>query len=305
MTLSVTERLTLAKRSLDGLSVGDAFGDTFFLRPADPTAIRERIEAQILPDAPWYYTDDTQMALSIVAVLQAYGTIDQDRLATHFAHHYDARRKYGASIRGLLLAIRDGEAWAECARNQFEGQGSYGNGAAMRVAPLGAFFADDLEEVVRQATLSAQVTHAHPEAIAGAIAIAVATALTWQLSQSGNRPTRSDFIAMILPFIPESRVFFETRRARDISERTSVEAVAAMLGSGYSISAQDTVPFVLWCAGEYLHNFEEALWQTVRGLGDMDTTCAMVGGIVALSSFGPGIPDTWLQAREALPIWEA
>lgn len=50
----------------------------------------------------------------------------------------------------------------------FYGQGSYGNGAAMRVAPLGAYFADDLALATQQARLSAEVTHAHAEGLIGA-----------------------------------------------------------------------------------------------------------------------------------------
>jgi ADP-ribosylglycohydrolase len=303
VTLTHDERVSLARRALDGLSVGDAFGDTFFARPLDHEQTFAQIDQRLLPATPWQYTDDTQMALSLVSILKIRGSIDQNRLAASFAAYYEPTRKYGASMHRLLRALRDGKRWKECATDQFSGQGSYGNGAAMRVAPLGAFFADDPAEAARQAQVSAEVTHTHPEAIAGAIAIAVAAALAWQHAQSGKLPTRQEFIEQIIPWLPESEVRSKTRRARDISERTSVESVAAMLGSGYGISAQDTVPFVLWCAGESLANYEEALWLTVRGLGDLDTTCAMVGGIVALSCTAPGIPTSWLQAREPLPDW--
>ncbi len=52
-----------------------------------------------------------------------------------------------------------------------------GNGAAMRVAPIGAYFADDLDKVLYYAQASAEVTHAHIEGIVGAMAVAVASAL--------------------------------------------------------------------------------------------------------------------------------
>ena len=71
--------------------------------------------------------------------------------------------------------------------------------------------------------------------------------------------------------------------ARPTGQSFGTEA-APFLGSGYNATAQDTVPFALWCAGEHLDNYEEALWQTVSGLGDRDTNCAIVGGIVALSA---------------------
>ncbi|MGH2506791.1 MAG: ADP-ribosylglycohydrolase family protein, partial [Ktedonobacteraceae bacterium] len=90
---------------------------------------------------------------------------------------------------------------------------------------------------------------------------------------------------------------------RNIYPYTSVEAAASMLGSGYQISAQDTVPFALWCAGQFLDNYAEALWQTASGLGDIDTTCAMVGGIVALYTGVEQIPEQWIERREALPTW--
>lgn len=64
--------------------------------------------------------------------------------------------------------------------------------------------------------------------------------------------------------------------------------------------AWDTVPFALLCASRHLDNYEEAFWQTVAGLGDRDTTCAMVGGVVALSVGEVGMPGRWVASREAL-----
>jgi ADP-ribosylglycohydrolase len=62
--------------------------------------------------------------------------------------------------------------------------------------------------------------------------------------------------------------------------------------------------YTLWCAAHHLGNFEEAMWTTVSGLGDRDTTCAIVGGIVACSVGAAGIPPEWIAAREPLPEWD-
>lgn len=75
-----------------------------------------------------------------------------------------------------------------------------GNGAAMRVAPLGAWFADDPAEAARQAALSAEVTHPHPEAVAGAIAVAVAAAI------APSQPPPGKFIDEILRLVPPGTV---------------------------------------------------------------------------------------------------
>jgi ADP-ribosylglycohydrolase len=74
------------------------------------------------------------------------------------------------------------------------------------------------------------------------------------------------------------------------------------LGSGSQVLSLDTVPFALWCVAQQPDDYEEALWRTVSGLGDRDTTCAMVGGIVALITERAGLPPRWLAAREPLAM---
>jgi len=76
----------------------------------------------------------------------------------------------------------------------------------MRVAPLGACFADDLSTVIDQAARSAEVTHTHPEAIAGAIAVAVATALAWQRRQTTTLPEGAAFLDRVIQSVPASIV---------------------------------------------------------------------------------------------------
>ena len=77
----------------------------------------------------------------------------------------------------------------------------------------------------------------------------------------------------------------------------------SVLGNGSDLTAQDTVPLAIWCASRYLGSYESALWFTVSALGDRDTTCAMVGSIVALSVGSKGIPETWVRSRESLESW--
>lgn len=293
-----TEHLTRARLALEGLSIGDAFGDQFFLPPDTARAL---LPARTLPKPPWMFTDDTHMALSLYDILRRYQDIHQDELASSFARHYDPARGYGPAMHRLLTRIAAGDSWEVVSTTLFDGQGSYGNGAAMRVAPLGAYFADDLDQVVEQAHKSAQITHAHPEGIAGAIAVAVAAAFAVRL-QGEPAPNRADFLSAILPFVPDSEVKSGILRARDIRSQV-VDHVIAMLGNGYQMTAQATVPFTLWCAGECLPNFEDALWLTASALGDVDTNCAIVGGIVALYVGQTGIPHGWLESREPLPAW--
>lgn len=169
----MSERLLRARQSLLGLAVGDALGAFFEFSQG---RLSRRVAERILPRGEWHWTDDTQMALSLCAVLRQRGAVDPDAFATSLVQRYERQRGYGRSIRALVERVRAGAQWREAARQLFGETGSYGNGCASRVPPVGAFFADDPATAAEQAARSAAVTHAHPEALAGAAAVAVAAA---------------------------------------------------------------------------------------------------------------------------------
>jgi ADP-ribosylglycohydrolase len=183
--------------------------------------------------------------------------------------------------------------------------GSFGNGAAMRVAPLGAFFADRPLGIVRdQAKRSAEITHAHEEGIAGAIAVAVAAALAWQ-QRKAQGALGPSWIAMVRDAIPSGYTRDAVGEALDVaSDATTMEAARA-LGNGSGVTAPDTVPLCVWLVAHASNDFEQAMWRTVSALGDRDTTCAIVGGILAFRTGREGIPLRWLHSRERLPILSA
>ncbi|MCB0283138.1 MAG: ADP-ribosylglycohydrolase family protein [Calditrichae bacterium] len=283
--------LEKAKLSLLGVATGDAFGQRMF-----GIGMEVFHMAKTIPGGDWYWTDDTAMAISIYEILRDYNEINQDVLANTFAERYrkDVFRGYGTGAHLMLQKISEGEDWRELAPSLFNGNGSYGNGAAMRIAPLGAYFYKDLELVRAEAVKSAEITHSHPEGQAGAVALAVAAAL----AASGKNWERIDFIKQVEDLTPDSDVRAKITISKSI-DADNLELAVDVLGTGMDISAQDTVPFCVWCAANNLHDFEAAMWQTVSGFGDQDTTCAMVGGIVALSV--GSIPEKFLEHVEPLP----
>jgi ADP-ribosylglycohydrolase len=292
------ERMERARLSLDGLSVGDAFGERFFF----PPNVESLIERRAVPAPPWRITDDTIMALGIMEVLQGHAKVHQDELARVFARRYrlEPGRGYGATAKEVLAKIQEGVGWRKVAGAAFGGEGSMGNGAAMRVAPLGAYFADDLNRVVKEARASAQVTHAHPEGQAGAIAVALAAAWAWHIGEGVEEATPTCLLELAIEYLPEGTTRQGLVQALDVPLDAPPENAAHVLGSGQRVTAPDTVPFTLWCACRHLDDYSEALWNTLAGLGDRDTTCAIVGGIVALSAGRESIPKDWLRAREPL-----
>jgi len=296
-----TARIERMRLSLDGLGLGDALGEMLSYQAQNAP---ERLADDNLPSGPWFHTDDTEMAISIAAVLKSHGRVDQDALAKRFARRFerDPERGYGKMTRIQLRDINAGAKWRDTAANAFGGQGSKGNGGAMRVAPLGAYFAEDLERCVEAASASAVVTHTHPEGVAGTIAVGVAAAMASQLQGQQQSDYAYRFFAGILRLTPESKV----RRGISLASQTPAEIpikdVAKALGNGSLVTAPDTVPFCIWMAAHHPLNFVEAIGKTISADGDCDTNAAIVGGIVALSAGRESIPTEWLKAREPIQV---
>lgn len=284
------DRIKYAKRALDGIALGDCFGQSFFM--PDETA-RQRIKNREILNEPWYFTDDTVMAIGIFQILEKYGEINQGALARVFAENYalDWHRGYGGTAHSILRSIGEGQNWREAALGAFDGMGSMGNGGAMRAAPVGAYFADDMDKVLYHARASAEITHAHIEGIAGAMAVAAASALLLNKKLGHYGGEGEDFLRDVADKLPESDTRYKILSAVSVKKESSIDFAVSMLGNGIRLTAQDTVPFCLWCAAYFYTSVEEALWTAVSALGDRDTICAIVGGMVSL--FADELPQQW------------
>jgi ADP-ribosylglycohydrolase len=298
-----------ARTSLLGLAVGDAFGTMLDGHGAELAA--RAAKRLISPQRPWRWTDDTAMAVSIVELLGERGTIEPDALAAAFVRRFEREpnRGYGAGAYALLSRVSMGAPWRDEAARLFRGKGSFGNGAAMRAAPIGAFFAPDLERVRVEALRSAEPTHAHPDGAAGAVAIAVAAAIA-----STGPAARHRLIAEVARWTPDGLTRDGLLRAEQLGLGFDVQLAGEELGTGSSVTSHDTVPFAVWSAARHLDSYEEALWTATAHPGldlasnalaifavDRDTVGAIVGGIVACATGVDGIPLLWREATEPVP----
>lgn len=177
-----------------------------------------------------------------------------------------------------------------------------GNGAAMRVGPLGAFHAGDPAGAARAAARQAVVTHTHAEAMDGAVAVAVAASVCAG-SRGDDAPGFAELLGTSLERLGDSRTAAGLRVALRLGPGTDPAAAGAVLGTGAGVAAFDTVPFALWSAACSPDDYEDTFWRTVVLLGDRDTTCAIAGAVVGARMGQTGIPQAWLAAREPLPPW--
>jgi len=223
-------------------------------------------------------------------------------LALRFGRKFKSRRGYGLSMLYLLPRLRRGEDWRQLREMVFPG-GSFGNGSAMRVAPLGAYFSGQaMDRVAREATRSAEVTHSHPEAVGGAIAVAVAAWLASRHRGQSARPVEELIAEALAALDQDLEVSRGLAIAEELEPTAPLEEAVGLLGNGSNVSCQDTVPLAVWIAFRHLDDFETAVRLALGAGGDTDTVAAIVGGTVAAYVGIDGIPSSWREAVEPLPI---
>lgn len=283
-------KLLLASRSLTGISIGDAFGECFF---AEESFVKSHIQQRTVPETALDFTDDTIMAIAVFRSMEKFGGIDQDFLAEEFTKSYylDFNRGYGPSMHRYFRAVKNGEHWKEVSYAKFEGQGSMGNGGAMRAAVIGAYFYDDLSSLKENAEHSCEVTHANREAMEGTKAIALAAAFAVREKLGTEMFDPQNFIRTIQHELVDSDMKSKLNKCLYLDGNPSMELLVKTLGNGTLMTAQDTVPLVIWMLSRHRHNLEECLWNTVSALGDRDTTCAMAGGVSILCCEENTIPE--------------
>jgi len=284
--------------SLNGLCIGDAFGASLngvgSSRDAGPDAGRF-IELRRLPPAPWRWTAETQLALSVVEELEQREWIDQDNLARRMAWRFsaDSARGFGAGTCQVLKRIAQGEYFRSVSRNVYDG-GSFGSLAASRAVTIGAYFNQHPDRAIRDVRLAVSITHFHPEGLAGAEAAAIAAVL----AAGEATPRGVDFLREVVRLLPESRLRQGIQKAVSIPPG-QVSLAGQLLGTGDKYTVLDSLPFALWCAAHHLDNFEAGLWSAASSGSKCSAICAIVGGLLALST--RSVPEAWHDRCEPLP----
>jgi poly(ADP-ribose) glycohydrolase ARH3 len=253
-----------------GLAVGDALGGRFEGQTAAHIRSRFPTLAALLeyPQDELWYTDDTQMTIGVAETLAAFGEILEERLCAAFVANYMPSRGYGRGARAVLSAMEDGRDYRQVAAEYFPG-GSYGNGAAMRVAPIGLLFRDQSARLWEQARLSALPTHVHPLGVEGAQVLAFAVALCCGM----ERFDRADFFARLRSACT-SDVF---RDKLELAARVRSLEDLAQLGNG--IEAVESVPTAIASFALTPNSYFETIAHAIFLGGDTDTVAAMAGAL--------------------------
>ena len=168
--------------ALIGCAVGDALGAPLEGRPRERIATMSGLTDGYRPFRhkkevefpPGQYTDDTQLTLAIVKSLLNCGRVDPADIAAEFVKLWESNEIVGAGAvaHRAVGRLMEGIRWQDAAA----ADDPPWNGAAMRIAPVGLWHYDDADQLARDVELASFVTHRHPLAVDGAIAVATAVA---------------------------------------------------------------------------------------------------------------------------------
>ena len=276
-----------------GSALGDAIGELAFFHQTKETLCThlEQVET-------YRYTDDTAMSLGIAESILKKGCLDEQDLGETFRQNFKREpwRGYASGPPTVFSMVEErGITYAEAAQRLFGGSGSFGNGSAMRVVPVGLVFHDapDLYETARA---SAVVTHAHPLGIDGAAVQAKAVALAVQRDPNDAFPSDA-FVQDILGFARTSEMRDKIREVGGlISSRAHPSVAAQRLGR--SVAVHESQPFALYSFLRHPKAFEDCLWCAILNGGDRDTLGAMACAISGASLGINAIPQSWIDKLE-------
>ena len=287
--ISVQDRF---RGCLLGLAVGDALGAPFEGLSGE-TIFRDfpPVSQHVAdPDLDVLtYTDDTQMAVGVAECLVQGGSIDTDQLAQCFRVNYEAGRGYGFGLRRILDAMESGNEWKPLVESLFPG-GSFGNGAAMRVAPIGLAFHHDAQRLREEAMRSARVTHLHPLGIDAAVIVATAVSILVRQDKFDCKA----FYAELKETAATEEFQWQLRTAGRLEPQE-------MISFGSTLAAHRSVTTAITCFTMWPESYEETIGRAIMFGEDTDTLAAIAGALSGAHLGVRGLPPKLLAKLENGP----
>jgi poly(ADP-ribose) glycohydrolase ARH3 len=274
--------------ALIGTGVGDSLGAFFEgARGCEPEEIESIADRQKV----LRYTDDTHMMIGVAESLVKSGGFNGEDMAQTFARNYELEpfRGYGPGPPRIFRLVRAGAAWDEAAQGIYPG-GSYGNGSAMRIAPVGVFYHHDPAMLREVAYDSSRITHTHKLGEEGAALQAYAVALATSLEPTEDL-NRTDFLAKLTGFVKDAVYKEKLGRIEALLNKPDRDKVIIELGRG--IEAFNSVPTAVYSFLFHPRSFARAVLHAISLGGDTDTIGAMTGAISGAYLGVDGIPGRW------------
>ncbi len=246
------------------------------------------------------WSDDTIASICLAESLLECKGFDVENAAEKYLTWYKSGefRGMGSSTSHALWRLKSGQSWKE---SGMVGDEFGGNGTAMRVAPIGVYYRNNLEKLVESAIMDATITHNSKEPKMGSVAIAVAVAKLSEANSDwdGIAPEKSEALdqaIQVLATLGDSVVLAKLKLAKELlaTEMPHEEALAKIGVRGY---VPETVGAAMYCLLK-TNSFKEAVLMAVKAGGDADTTGAVCGAMAGTYYGLEGIPEEYHSVEE-------
>jgi len=283
-----------------GSAIGDAMGQLAFQYPdrGELGGVAEGVRELC-------YTDDTAMAIGLATSLVKKGHLEVLHLGETFHRFFEQEpwRGYAAGPPTIFSLVRSKEiSYVDAAKMLFSGSGSLGNGAAMRIVPLGLFFHNSLQ-IYELACKSAEVTHAHPLGKDGAAIQALAVAQAVKLDSTKEFPTEP-FVGHLIDSARTTEMREKLELLKELL-REDVPPLSVARQLGQSVAVHESVPFAIYSLLRFPSSFEDCLYCAIIHSCDRDTLGAMAGALSGAYLGFEAIPPLWrakLENREKIEM---
>jgi poly(ADP-ribose) glycohydrolase ARH3 len=279
--------------ALLGAALGDAVGEIAFSRPTRAGLLDQVRSSRLLR-----YTDDTAMLIGLAQSLVRDGAVNSRELGDTFRANFlrEPWRGYASGPPTVFSLVANRSlSYVQAAGRLFGGTGSFGNGAAMRVAPVGLFFFDALD-LYEQARLASTVTHSHPVGVDGAAVLAKASAQALLLQPRESFHYEA-FLSGLLSFARTDIIREKLKEVGRLLEENAVpEQASGALGRG--VAVQDSLPFAIYSFLRHPQSFERCLCCAVLNGGDRDTLGAMACAVSGAYLGEQALIRSWLEKLE-------
>ncbi|HEY1958339.1 MAG TPA: ADP-ribosylglycohydrolase family protein [Polyangiaceae bacterium] len=298
--------------SILGLAIGDALGfpAEFRRREQILAAFGEEglVDFVALHDPRWpprphiaskahpagTFSDDTQMTIALAeALLEADDDLDaqMNAIARRFvawSSSDDNDRAPGNACMTGCHALARGVPWREAGVADSKGCGS-----AMRVAPIGLLWHDDLERVLAVARAQAVLTHRHDAGVEGAAAAALLVALAMQ-----DRTPEEMYEAVARECSPRSRDFAACWSKLPAMRDAPPEHALSARGLGEGWLAEEAVASAFYCVWRTPDDFARVVTTAATTDGDSDSLACIAGSIAGARLGSDAIPEKWRRGVE-------
>ncbi len=287
----MTTFLEKFKGGVIGAFLGDALGKEL---EGKRKVSGESIEEMKSPGYVWDgdYTDDTEMMISIMETLLE-GEFDPELLAQKFVENYHSYRGYGRGAKKVIRLLKEGHEWSEVARLSFPG-GSFGNGAAMRIAPIGLFYFYNEDLLIKNAILSSIITHYHPLGVEGGVLMAYAISMAFKKDPRTFLPI--DFLDVLIEKEADIReevykytykyegddreiYLYALKKAKGFLLENGIDLSKVKRQLGASSKAHRSVITAIYLFLKHFDTPFEGIMDAIRMGGDTDTIACMVGAM--------------------------